>query len=122
MNVNLIFRQTGYNFQISQYIPLSFIYEVTHKVFHIPANNVKLFYKKQYVPNDTTLASNFFKIFPVIIDVLDDKKSCQKNINEKSKISEDKAYIETYSETIKQRKKFFIKCQICTKKNSIFLL
>ena len=120
MNVNLIFRQTGYNFQISQYTPLSFIYEVTHKIFHIPANNAKLFYKKQYVPNDTTLASNFFKIFPVIIDVLDDKKSWQKNINEKSKISEDRAYIETYSEKIKQKKKFFIKCQICTKKNSIF--
>ena len=83
---------------------------------------MKLFYKKQYVPNDTTLASNFFKIFPVIIDVLDDKKSWQKNINEKSKISEDRAYIETYSEKIKQKKKFLLNAKYVLKKIQFFIV
>ena len=66
MNINLIFQQTGYSFQISQFTPLSFIYEVTNKVFHIPAGNIKLFYKEQYVPNEQTYASIYFKKFPVI--------------------------------------------------------
>ena len=35
MNVNLVYQQTGYSFQISQFTPLSFIYEVANKVFHI---------------------------------------------------------------------------------------
>jgi len=120
MNVSLIFHQTGYNFQISQFTPLSFIYEVAHKVFHIPADNIKLFFKEQYIPNEQTYASIYFKKFPVIINVLEAKITEQSNPDEKAKITEEKIYIETIAEKIKQKKKNFIKCQICTKKNSIF--
>ena len=74
MNVNLIYQQTGYSFQISQFTPLSFIYEVANKVFHIAQNSIKLFYKEQYIPNDQTYASNYFKKFPVIINILEMKK------------------------------------------------
>ena len=119
MNVNLIYQQTGYSFQISQFTPLSFIYEVANKVFHIPADNVKLFYKEQYVPNEQTYASNYFKKFPVIINILE-TKSAQTNANEKAKASEEKTFTETFSEKVKQKKKNFIKCQICNRKNSIF--
>ena len=121
MNVNLVFQQTGYSFQISQFTPLSFIYEVASKVFHIPGNSIKLFFKEQYVPNEQTYASNYFKKFPVIINVLENKKPIQSNnINEKAKITEEKSFNETFSEKAKQKKKNFIKCQICNRKNSIF--
>ena len=121
MNVNLVFQQTGYSFQISQFTPLSFIYEVACKVFHIPGNTIKLFFKEQYVPNEQTYASNYFKKFPVIINILENKKSTQPiNINEKAKIIEEKTFTETFSEKAKQKRKNFIKCQICNRKNSIF--
>ena len=121
MNVNLIFQQTGYSFQISQFTPLSFIYEVASKVFHIPGNAIKLFFKEQYVPNEQTYASNYFKKFPVIINILENKKSIQSNNNnEKAKIIEEKTFNETFLDKAKQKKKNFIKCQICNRKNSIF--
>jgi len=123
MNVNLIYQQTGYSFQISQFTPLSFIYEVANKVFHIEQNCIKLFYKEQYIPNDQTYASNYFKKFPVIINILEIKKknnSNDINNNEKVKIIEEKQFNDTFSEKAKPRKKNFVKCQICTRKNSIF--
>ena len=119
MNVSLIFQQTGYNFQISQFTPLSFIYEVARKVFQISSNNIKLFYKEQYVPNEQTYASNYFKKFPVIINILEKKDEDQSNNNEKAK-TEEKIFNETLSEKTKQKKKNYIKCQICSRKNSIF--
>ncbi len=121
MNVNLIYHQTGYSFQISQFTPLSFIYEVANKVFHIEQNSIKLFYKEQYIPNDKNYASNYFKKFPVIINILEVKKSNNSNDNnQKEKIIEEKSFSETFLEKTKQKKKNFIKCQICVKKNSIF--
>ena len=120
MNVSLIFKQTGYNFQISQFTPLSFIYEVSNKVFHIPINTFKLFFKEQYVPNEPTYASSYFKKFPVIINILESKNNDKSNFNEKTKTKEEKSFLETYSEKVKPKKKNYIKCQICNKKNSIF--
>ena len=120
MNVNLIFKQTGYSFQISQFTPLSFIYEVSNKVFHIPINTFKLFFKEQYVPNEPTYASNYFKKFPVIINIVEIKNNDKSNINEKNINVEEKSFIDTFSDKVKQKKKNYIKCQICTKKNSIF--
>jgi hypothetical protein len=119
MNINLIFKQTGYSFQISQFTPLSFIYEVANKVFHIPLNKIKLFFKEQYVPNEQTYASNYFKKFPVIINILEIKETIQLNPNEKVKMTEEKTFTETFTEK-KQKKKNYIKCQICNRKNSIF--
>ena len=118
MNINLIYNQTGYSFQISQYTPLSFIYEVANKVFRIPANTFKLFYKEQYVPNEQITASIYFKKFPVIINIVQLKEIIPSNTNEKIKIIEEKSFSDF--EKAKQRKKNFIKCQICYRKNSIF--
>ena len=122
MNVNLIYKQTGYSFQITQFTALSFIYEVTNKVFRIPIGSFKLFYKEQYIPNTQSQVSDYFKKFPIIINVLENKKPNHQN--EKSKTNEEKLLNETLSlsssDKQKQKKKNFIKCQICVKKNSIF--
>ena len=119
MDVNLIYQKTGYSFQISKFTPLSFIYEVSNKVFHIPTENIKLFFKDQFVPNDHSYATNYFKKFPVIINIMEIKKSKQVN-NEKSKENQEKIFNETFSDKGKQKKKNFIKCQICSRKNSLF--
>ena len=122
MNVNLIYKQTGYSFQITQFTALSFIYEVTNKVFRIPIDSFKLFYKEQYIPNTQTQSSKYFKKFPIVINVLETKKSNHQS--EKSKTNEEKLLNETFSlsssDKPKNKKKNFIKCQICVKKNSIF--
>lgn len=122
MNVNLIYKQTGYSFQITQFTALSFIYEVTNKVFRIPIDSFKLFYKKQYIPNTQAQSSEYFKKFPIVINVLETKKSNHQS--EKSKTNEEKLLNETFSlsssDKPKNKKKNFIKCQICVKKNSIF--
>ena len=122
MNVNLIYKQTGYSFQITQFTALSFIYEVTNKVFRIPIGSFKLFYKEQYIPNTQSQVSDYFKKFPIIINVLENKKPNHQN--EKSKTNEEKLLNETlslsYSDKQKQKKKNYIRCQICVKKNSIF--
>ena len=119
MDVNLIYQKTGYSFQISKFTPLSFIYEVSCKVFRLPLENIKLFFKDQFVPNDHSYASDYFKKFPVIINIMEIKKSNLIN-NEKPKGNEEKIFNETLSEKAKQKKKNFIKCQICDRKNSIF--
>jgi len=122
MNVNLIYKQTGYSFQITQFTALSFIYEVTNKVFRIPLESFKLYYKDQYIPNTQTKASEYLKKFPIVINVLEIKK--QNHRNEKSKTNDEKLLNETFSlsssDKPKHKKKNFIKCQICVKKNSIF--
>ena len=87
MNVNLIYKQTGYSFQITQFTALSFIYEVTNKVFRIPIGSFKLFYKEQYIPNTQSQVSDYFKKFPIIINVLENKKPNHQN--EKSKTNEE---------------------------------
>ena len=51
MSVNLIYQQTGYRFQISQFTPLTFIYDVACKVFQI-THNIHIYYKEQLVPNE----------------------------------------------------------------------
>jgi len=88
MNVNLIYKQTGYSFQITQFTALSFIYEVTNKVFRISIGIFKLFYKEQNIPNTQSQASEYFKKFPIEINVLENKKSI--NQNEKSKLNDEK--------------------------------
>lgn len=107
MNVNLIYKQTGYSFQITQFTALSFIYEVTNKVFRIPIGSFKLFYKEQYIPNTQSQVSDYFKKFPIIINVLENKKPNHQN--EKSKTNEEKLLNETFSlsssDKQKQKKK-----------------
>ena len=125
MSVNLIFQQTGYRFQISQFTPLTFIYDVACKVFQI-THNIHIFYKDQLVPNEQIYSSQFFKKFPVTLNIVEIKKPAQQNQSSKSKNIDDKNGRDvTHSssslpETNKHRKKNFIKCQICLKKNSIF--
>ena len=110
MNVNLIYKQTGYKLQITEFTALSFIYEVTNKVFRIPIESFKLFYKEQYIPNTQSQASEYFKKFPIIINVLENKKPNHQN----------ETFSLSSSDKQKLKKKHFIKCQICAKKNSIF--
>ena len=125
MSVNLIYQQTGYRFQISQFTPLTFIYDVACKVFQI-THNIHIFYKDQLVPNEQIYSSNFFKKFPVTLNIIEIKKTTQQNQSSKSKSIDDKngkdVTLSTSSlfELNKPKKKNFIKCQICLKKNSIF--
>jgi len=125
MSVNLIYQQTGYRFQISQFTPLTFIYDVACKVFQI-THNIHIFYKDQLVPNEQIYSSNFFKKFPVTLNIVEIKKPAQQNQSSKSKNIDDKngrdvtQSSSSLPETNKPKKRNFIKCQICLKKNSIF--
>ena len=104
MDVSLVHLQTGYNFQISKFSLLSFIYEVSSKVFQIPINSIELYYQDKIVPNNEINAFQYFKNFPILIQVKDISK-----IGSTSKTNQ-KSY----------KKKHFVKCQICRLKKSIF--
>lgn len=122
MSVNLIFQQTGYRFQISQFTPLTFIYDVACKVFQI-SHNIHIYFKDQLVPNEQIYSSNFFKKFPVTLNIVEIKKQPQQNQSSKSKNVDGKDITQSSSslpESNKPKKRNFIKCQICLKKNSIF--
>ena len=116
MNINLIYQQTGYSFQISVYTCLSFIYDVTNKVFKIPLQSIELHYKDQIIPNNQTNASSYFNQFPVSITVIDKSKT---NIVS-SLYSTPSQERKSSSFDGKKRKKNYIRCQICHHKNSIF--
>ena len=104
MDISLVHQQTGYNFQISEFSLLSFIYEVSSKVFQIPINSMELYYQEKLVPNTDSNAYQYFKNFPIIIQVKDLSKagSPPKTDQKRSK------------------KKHYVKCQICRLKKSIF--
>ena len=115
MNINLIYQQTGYSFQISVYTCLSFIYDVTNKVFKIPLPNIELHYKDQIIPNNQTNASSYFNQFPISITVIDKSKS---NLTPNFRTSSHEKKISQIEN--RKIKKNYIKCQICHHKNSIF--
>ena len=104
MDVSLIHQQTGYNFQISEFSLLSFIYEVASKVFQIKINSIELYYQEKLIPNNEINALQYFKNFPVLIQVKDLTKAG-------STSKADQKY---------PKKKHFVKCQICRIKKSIF--
>ena len=104
MEVRLVHQQTGYIFQISKFSLLSFIYEVSSKVFKIEINSLELYYQDKLVPNSDTNAFQYFKNFPINIQVKDLTKAGPSEKGEKKRT----------------RKKHYVKCQICRKKNSIF--
>ena len=90
MDVSLVHQQTGYNFQISQFSLLSFIYEVASKVFQIRINSLELYYQEKLIPNSEINAKQYFKNFPILVQVKDltkagstskaDQKHTKKNI------------------------------------------
>ena len=104
MDVSLVHQQTGYNFQISKFSLLSFIYEVSSKVFKIPINSIELYYQEKIVPNSDTNAFQYFKNFPIIIQVKDLTK----------------AGSTVKAEQKRAKRKHYVKCQICRLKKSIF--
>ena len=111
MNVNLIYEKSGYNFQISSYTPLSFLYEVSNKVFKIPLQFIELYYKDQYIPKENQCASKIFKTFPITIKILDLRKTNSQNFLSSSELP-NKAIS-------KLKKNFYVKCQICHHKDAI---
>lgn len=117
MDVNLIYHKTGYRFQISKYTPLSFIYEVAIKVFQLE-NIIHIFHKGKLVPYEPINSSNYFITFPVTLNVVEERKTLNQNL--KFKTIEEKNNKEPNKQTEKKKKKNFIKCQICNRKNSIF--
>ena len=104
MDVSLVHQQTGYNFQISQFSLLSFIYEVASKVFQIPINSIELYYQDKIVPNSDINAFQYFKNFPILIQVKDLTKAGSTSKADQKQI----------------KKKYYVKCQICRLKKSIF--
>ena len=104
MDVSLVHLHTGYNFQISKFSLLSFIYEVSSKVFQIPINSLELYYQEKIVPNSELNAFQYFKNFPILIQV-----------KEISKIGSTGR-----QDTKRHKRKHYVKCHICRLKKSIF--
>ena len=119
--MNLIYEQMGYNLQISQFTPLSFLYEVASKVFKISQKGIELYYKSQIIACDQTLCSKYFQKFPVAVNIINIEEKLKHLISPKKKSTTTTTKSEYLAPTTakKTKKKVFVKCLICNKKNSI---
>ena len=119
MNVNLVYKKMGYNFEISKYSSLSYIFEVSSKVFKIPIKDIKLYFKNLLVPNDESNALEYFKKFPIIIQVINisNCRTISKQILKQIELN--KKALRLQKEKIKENKikhRIYVDCQICKKK------
>lgn len=121
MNVNLIYEQMGYNLQISQFTPLSFLYEVASKVFKLSQKGIELYYKSQIIACDQTLCSKYFQKFPIAVNIINIEKKLKHLIRSEKKLNTNitKSEFLAPKTTKKTKKKSFVKCLICGKKNAI---
>ena len=120
--INLVYKKMGYNFEISKYSSLSYIFEVSSKVFKIPIKDIKLYFKNLLVPNDESNALEYFKKFPIIIQVINisNCRTISKQILKQIELN--KKALRLQKEKIKENKikhRIYVDCQICKKKNSI---
>lgn len=70
MNVNLVYLNNGYNFDVYQSSSLSYFYEIACKVFHLNKKTIVLYYLETKLPDsDHISVSSFFKKKPSSISI-----------------------------------------------------
>ena len=144
MNIRLIYNKSSFNIDIMNDTPCQYLFEVTHKIFRIPMELIKLSYEDIEIKNNSRLIFSVMgKTDPdnindeetIIVskrkkrssDFIPNSNSIMLNNNEDfSKLPLISSPISDkfrQSEKLKNKKKgapCVMKCQICNHKNSIF--
>ena len=127
MNVTLVYKGQEYNLELMKKIPLSYLYKKTEEKFKLPQNDIELYFNDLYIPNSNKPSMDFFKeIKTCRIDIkyknasLNTTLKKEKNDNLlKGKSSFFPSLKQLNLNNKKKKKKHFITCQLCKKKDSI---
>ena len=150
MNIKLIYNKSSFNVDIMNDTPCQYLFDVTHKIFRIPINQIMLTYEDIEIKNNSRLVFSVMgKTDPDNITgdeviIVSNRKKISKENKEYNSISENNNYLRNSNlnrsinyndnnsklplislpnEKLKLKKKGaggVMKCQICNHKNSIF--
>ena len=127
MNVTLVYKNQEYNLELMKKIPLSYLYKKTEEKFKLPQNDIELYFNDLYIPNSNKPSMDFFKeIKTCRIDIKYKNASLNTTLNKekndnllKGKSSFFPSLKKLNLNNKKKKKKHFITCQLCKKKDSI---
>ncbi len=127
MNVTLVYKNQEYNLELMKKIPLSYLYKKTEEKFKLPQNDIELYFNDLYIPNSNKPSMDFFKeIKTCRIDIKYKNASLNTTLNKekndnllKGKSSFFPSLKKLNLTNKKKKKKHFITCQLCKKKDSI---
>ena len=127
MNVTLVYKGQEYNLELMKKIPLSYLYKKTEEKFKLPQNDIELYFNDLYIPNSNKPSMDFFKeIKTCRIDIKYKNASLNTTLNKekndnllKGKSSFFPSLKKLNLNNKKKKKKHFITCQLCKKKDSI---
>ena len=127
MNVTLVYKNQEYNLELMKKIPLSYLYKKTEEKFKLPQNDIELYFNDLYIPNSNKPSMDFFKeIKTCRIDIKYKNASLNTTLNKekndnllKGKSSFFPSLKQLNLNNKKKKKKHFITCQLCKKKDSI---
>ena len=127
MNVTLVYKNQEYNLELMKKIPLSYLYKKTEEKFKLPQNDIELYFNDLYIPNSNKPSIDFFKeIKTCRIDIKYKNASLNTTLNKekndnllKGKSSFFPSLKQLNLNNKKKKKKHFITCQLCKKKDSI---
>ena len=127
MNVTLVYKGQEYNLELMKKIPLSYLYKKTEEKFKLPQNDIELYFNDLYIPNSNKPSIDFFKeIKTCRIDIKYKNASLNTTLNKekndnllKGKSSFFPSLKKLNLNNKKKKKKHFITCQLCKKKDSI---
>ena len=124
MNITLVYREQEYSLELMNTIPLSYLYKKSEEKFKLPQNEIELYLNDLYIPNSNKAVLDFFKETKKYrIDIKNKNSSLNKEKNNnylKERSSFFPSILKLNLNNKKRKKKHFIKCQVCKKKDSIF--
>ena len=124
MNITLVYKDQEYSLESTNTIPLSYLYKKSEEKFKLPQNEIELYLNDLYIPNSNKAVIDFFKEAKKYrIDIKNKNSSLNKEKNNnylKEKSSFFPSILKLNLNNKKRKKKHFIKCQVCKKKDSIF--
>ena len=124
MNITLVYKDQEYSLELMNTIPLSYLYKKSEEKFKLPQNEIDLYLNDLYIPNSNKAVIDFFKEAKKYrIDIKNKNSSLNKEKNNnylKEKSSFFPSILKLNLNNKKRKKKHFIKCQVCKKKDSIF--
>ena len=136
MNINLVYKDSEYNFDMLKTTPLSYLYKISEEKFKLQQNHIELYFEDRCIPNKNKATNDFFgSTKKCQIKILYKNNSPNSTLtNEKSKKNENKIsdilkVKSTFLPTLpklslkkkkKKPKKHFITCQLCKQKDAIF--
>ena len=60
MNINLVYKDSEYNFDMLKTTPLSYLYKISEEKFKLQQNHIELYFEDRCIPNKNKATNDFF--------------------------------------------------------------